>query len=48
MQEEELAVLKTQGMVTVFFCVDQLKKRVKEQKKPQNSLEEHILPSTTS
>lgn len=45
MQEEELAVLKTQGTVTAFFCIDQWKKRVRGQKNPQNSLEEYILPS---
>lgn len=33
MQEEELAVLKTQGTVTAFFCIDQQKKRVRGERK---------------
>lgn len=45
MLKEESAVLKTQGTVTAFFCIDQQKQQVRGHKNPQNSLEEYTLPS---
>ena len=43
MLKEELAVLKSQGTVTAFFCIDQQKQQVRGHKTSQNSLEEYTL-----